>query len=234
MDLNELLIDAAIVSVDAQANLDDVLDGAGLIGIDLAVGTARFGGEEETLVATPYFIGTAAPGPGSWLWGWTNVSGYPAPAVSQAERTRAFGAEHGIDALTEAEIPLDGRPPVDVAVPLATAASYACGGIPVWALDAGGGTVATFLLDHERLRLPPATGPRVARVLAQALGTTPLEQPRRSILAYAHYRGLAVTDGDEAVRIETSDGEVTVTFDDHGRPTNIEGSFGASGDAAPA
>lgn len=230
MDLNELLVDADIVSVEAQSNLDDVLEGAGLIGIDLAEGTAQFGHDQPTLVATPYFVGSAAPGPRSWLWGWTNVNGYPAPAVSAAERTRDFGAEHGIAELTDAEIPLGDRSPAEVAVPLATAASYACGGLPVWALDAGGGTVVAFLLDHEALRLPAPNGPRVTRVLAQALGTTPLAQPRRSIVAYARYRSLEVTEDARAVRVTTVDGDLTVSFDDAGRPTNINASFGPQPD----
>lgn len=226
MDLNQLLIDAAIVSVDAQANLDDRLEGAGLIGIDLAQGTAQFGhGDQVTLQAVPYFLGSAAPGPGTWLWGWENVNGYPAAAVAAAERTRAYGEEVGVAELTQAELPLDGRTPAEVAVPLATAASYACGGLPVWALDAGGGTIVAFLLDHEDLRLPPAEGPRVARVLAQALGTG-LADPRRSVLAYARYRSLDAVEDGPNVRVSTVNGDLTVEFDDAGRPTGVSGSLG--------
>jgi hypothetical protein len=227
MDLPDLLIDAAIVSVDAQSNLDDVLGGAPLLGIDLSEGTATFGEGAAVLTAVPHFVGTASPSAGTWLWGWHNVNGYPDEAVSLVGKARDLGEDLGIAQLADATVDLDDHHPVDVAVALATAASYAAGGVPIWVLDAGAGTVAAFLMDHERLRLPPADGPRVLRVLSEAVGTAELTDPRRSITAYAEYRGLPIaTEPDGGLRLTTADGDIVVTFDDHDRLANMAASFG--------
>src|SRR5690606_41585755 len=57
---------------------------------DLVAGTLTFTAPDGgTTTCRVQFLGTAAPGPGTWMWAWNNVNGFPDAGLDAAERTRA-------------------------------------------------------------------------------------------------------------------------------------------------
>ncbi|TDB97343.1 hypothetical protein E1267_39945 [Nonomuraea longispora] len=72
-------------------------------------------------------LGSAAPGPRSWLWAWANPSGFPPEVAAASATLRDFGQRHGIPELASAEVPFDALPrtpgePAFAAAPLTEAA----------------------------------------------------------------------------------------------------------------
>jgi len=55
------------------------------------------------VVAEIQIVGTTSFNAGDWLWGWAN-SHWPVDCVTDAQRVRAFGEEHGICELTHESI----------------------------------------------------------------------------------------------------------------------------------
>ncbi len=77
--------------------------------MDLAAGQFHFSGHERRPTFPVQFLGTAAPGPRSWLWGWANPA--PAPGAGAQRRCRdplRFGERYDVPELVQAEVPFDG------------------------------------------------------------------------------------------------------------------------------
>ena len=56
-------------------------------------------GDQPKVIAEIQVVGTTSQNAGNWLWAWANGH-WPANCVEDAERTCAFGEEHGIGELT--------------------------------------------------------------------------------------------------------------------------------------
>lgn len=212
--LQELVDDAAFLSHEHQLQLaDDHGDDAW--GAEMAEGTFTFtAASGETTTCRLQFLGTAAPGPGSWMWAWNNVNGFPDDVLRAAEKTR----ETGLREATEAELPLAD----DLPYRLALAAKAVTGSWTHYSAPVGGGTRAWFLLDAASLALPAPSVPRVVRVLSEGLLSVTVVDHRRAVASYAAARGLETTDDGGALALTLPDGSVTVRFDEHGRIAGIE------------
>ena len=94
----------AAYSLDKQMALAELLNGSGAWRFDMDSGTLAFGTRHTFAVQV---LGTESHSDKSWLWGWANLqSGIPKRLLQAAEQLRAFGVEHGVPELTEAESPL--------------------------------------------------------------------------------------------------------------------------------
>lgn len=212
--LQELVDDAAFLSHEHQLHLADH-HGDDAWGAEMAEGTFTFtAATGETATCRLQFVGTAAPGPGSWMWAWNNVNGFPDDVLRAAEKTR----ETGLHEATEAELPLTD----DLPYRLALAAKAVTGSWTHYSAPVGGGTRAWFLLDADHLALPAPSVPRVVRVLSEGLLSVTVVDHRRAVVAYATARGLETTDDGGALTLTLPDGSVTVRFDEHGRISGIE------------
>ncbi|MBN3585830.1 hypothetical protein JYB64_25910, partial [Algoriphagus aestuarii] len=92
-----------------------------------------------------HLLGTAAPGPRSWLWAWANPSGFPEELTRLSAELRAHGERLGIPELTRAEIPFAELPknpehPVQVAFLFAEAAKALSGCWTFYTGEVSGGT----------------------------------------------------------------------------------------------
>ncbi|MGQ7298002.1 DUF6882 domain-containing protein [Quadrisphaera sp. KR29] len=240
--LQQLLDDAALLSLEHQLHLGDLL-GEHSWDVDLAQGRFAFraAGEGagpllagapggEVVAARTHLLGTAAPGPRSWLWSWANPSGFGEDVTDLARWVRGFGDRHGVPELTRSEVPfaeLAGSPPepsaaVGVVVDAAKAASQRW---TSYTGDAGGGTRAAFLLEHPAFALPEPSGPRVLRVLIERLSGAAVGDHRRAVAAYAGGRGLQQRweAGHAAVRLTGPGFELRVRFDERGRLAGVDG-----------
>ena len=149
--------DGYLVSVEHQRKLASLVgegtpyDPAhgGRYDVDLAEGTIVFSTPGEPvapLTMRAHLLGSAAPGPGTWLWAWEDLIGLPDDGLAYVRHVRDFGERMGLSELTVAHQPLTGTPRME-AVTYATIAATICGGMAHYTLDAGRGTIAALLLD---------------------------------------------------------------------------------------
>jgi hypothetical protein len=201
----DLKDDAALLSLEHQLHLYDQL---GLASWYANLDEARFEltTDEVTVTCTDVqLLGSAAPGPKSWLWSWANPTGYREDVLLAANEAREFGEQHGIAELASAEVPFDALPgaptdPAVVASYMMEATKAVTGRFTGYQGPVGGGTRAAFLIDHPDFRLPAPEGARISRVLQQGMAELSFHDQRRGVGSYAQRR-----DGLEVVQ----DGQIT-------------------------
>jgi hypothetical protein len=216
----DLKDDAALLSLEHQLHLFDLL---GLPSWSVNLEEARFEltTDDATVTCTDVqLLGSAAPGPKSWLWSWANPTGYREDVLLAANAAREFGERHGIAELANAEVPFDALPgaptdPAVVASYMMEATKAVTGRFTGYQGPVGRGTRAAFLIDHPDFRLPAPTGPRVSRVLQQGLAELSFDDQRRGVDSYAQRRdGLEVAHDGPVTHISGPDLTVDVRFDE--------------------
>lgn len=195
---------------------------------DMTAGTLTFTSNADParrFVTRAHLIATIAPGPRSLLWAWAHPQGDPAGI---AARLRDYGTEHGIAALSEAELPFPEDASGDsewIAAAAHTVGAVAVeitGRAPYYLAPVGGGTCAVFLLDAP---LPPLTVAAAAIALPRILSGLSLTDARTAVWDAARLAGWTLTWTDEAfsgATIVDSTGTATFRFDEQARITNIE------------
>ncbi|MTJ60522.1 hypothetical protein GL305_00735 [Nocardia seriolae] len=233
LTLADVLDDAALLSFEHQMHLSEVL-GEHSFNVNLAERRFEFRCAERTLVCTGmHMLGSAAPGPQSWLWSWANPTGYPAEVVAVAKAVQEFGAHHGITELAAAEVPFgafgDDLEPHQVSWTMMELAKPISGHWTSYQGNVGNGTFVAFLVEHPELRLPPPSGPRLLRVLSQGVAELALTDHRRAVHSYLTRRGLAVAfaPNGESLRFDSPAVNGTVDFDEYGRMAGINGGMSA-------
>ncbi|PWJ47383.1 hypothetical protein SAMN06264364_13831 [Quadrisphaera granulorum] len=244
MTLQQLLDDAAFLSLEHQLHLDGLL-GDHTWDVDLSEGHFAFRAAETgagpllaeapdgELVATRmHLLGTAAPGPRSWLWCWANPVGFGDVVTGLARWLRDFGGRHGVPELSQpevqfAELPGAATEPAQAVGVVLDAAKAAARRWTSYSGDVGNGTRAAFLLDHPAFALPEPSGPRTLRVLLERLSGPTLGDHRRAVASYAGGRSLAQHWEAEhaAVRLAGPAFELRVRFDELGQIAGVDADF---------
>ncbi|MFE1595365.1 DUF6882 domain-containing protein [Nocardia sp. NPDC058705] len=226
--LSNLLDDAALYSYEHQLHLADVVGDRGW-SVDLAVGRFTLTGDQPIECERMHLLGSAAPGPQSWLWAWGNPAGYPDLVTGLSQSVRDIGTRYGISQLADAEVPfraLPGSPDrPEVVVNVFMDAAKAISGVwTAYSGPVGGGTRAAFLIEHPSFVLPAPFAPRVARVIQEGLTGLPITDRRRALHAYANHRGLGIQwSGDHSSATVTGSGLTgTITFDELARMTGMD------------
>ncbi|WP_133907783.1 DUF6882 domain-containing protein [Actinophytocola oryzae] len=212
----ELQDDAALLSFEHQLHLSETI-GEHAWETDLAEPRFSFTGSHPLTCTRVHLLGSAAPGPKSWLWAWANPSGYRDEIIELALAVRAFGEEHNVPELSQAEIPFDAMPgsPTDPAHVTALMMEATKAVTKQWTGyqgPVGGGTRAGFLIEHPEFVLPAPAGPRVSRVLQQGLADLHLYDHRRAFHAYAVNRGLGAQHNGPQMYISGPGFSVSVQF----------------------
>ncbi|TMR96218.1 DUF6882 domain-containing protein [Nonomuraea basaltis] len=228
LTFTNLLDDAALLSLEHQLHLEEVLADHSW-NADLQEQRFEFTGSRTITCTRFHLLGSAAPGPRSWLWAWANPSGFPDSLVAASATLRDFGQRHGIAELGSPEVPFDALPgspaePHLAAGLLTEAAKAVTGHWTSYNGDAGGGTRVAFLVEHPEFRLPPPEPTRVMRVIQQAIAGLSLRDHRRALHSYAVKRQLGAEFGpDHATLSLTGPGlEAAVDFDASGRVAGIK------------
>jgi hypothetical protein len=225
VDIRELLDDHVLACVDRQLAFTDFV-GTAAYAVDLQQGTVTFTGGPTLRVG---LLGSAAPGPRSWLWGWANPGGYPAPVLEAVESVRTFGEARGIRELVVPEVPLDD----DWDATRAAIASVAASAVQVYLpVEAGGGThVMLGVHDVPELPAPHPEPTRLAPTLNQALFLGMITDWPRALRAYAGFRGGDLVERDGAYVLTPAGGDsgATIEIDELGRLK----SFSLTRSAAP-
>lgn len=221
--IDGLLDDAALMSYEYQEHSISVL-GTHSWQIDFDPPKFEFSGDHPLVCRRFHYLGSAAPGPGTWLWSWANHSaGYPAEVTELAERVREYGERHAIPILSRGEVPFDELPgspsnPNRVAWLMGELAKAVTGCWTWYSGDAGRGTRLAVLIEHPDL-IPPAP---TARTVAQIMdGVFKLELPdhKRALHSYAVRRGLdaAYTADGTELMVRGPGLQAAIRFNGHGQ-----------------
>jgi hypothetical protein len=231
--LIQLFDDSALLSFEHQLHLSELL-GQHRWEVNFDERRFEFVGDHPLVCTGLHLLGSAAPGPRSWLWSWANPWGYPAEVTGLAASVRDFGQRHGIPELANGEVPFDALPgspaePNQIAWMMGEAAKAVSHRWTSYTGDAGGGTRLAVLIEHPDFALPAPAPARVMRVLQQGLLEVPMNDHRRAVHSYAVGRGLAPAfNGDfSQLTITGPQLEAVVHFNDRGLIDNISGSIGA-------
>lgn len=226
--LANLLDDAALFSFEHQLHLADLV-GDRPWSVDLRAGRFTFTGDQPIECTAVHLLGSAAPGPQSWLWSWGNPAGYPGTVTGLASSARDFGIRYHISELADVEVPFAALPGTPtVAEGAVNTFMDACKAVSErWTAyngPVGGGTRAAFLIEHPSFQLPAPAAPRLARVLQQGLTQFPLTDHRRALHAYANHRGLGITWSPDHSRstVTTTGFTAELTFDELARTKSID------------
>ncbi|MDA0169419.1 hypothetical protein OJ998_10010 [Solirubrobacter taibaiensis] len=187
--------------------------------VDLVDGRAQLSDGTQFAVG---LLGSAAPGPNTWLWGWANPSDYSDAVLAGAQRVQAYGQEHGIPELAEAEVALEEG--VWDATRAAIAAT-AVAGLPAWLpVQAEGGTQVMLGIESEVPPAPPTVEPtRLGPVLSQAMSSWLIADWALALDAYAAHRGAPLRREGNTLILEPAGGDhgATIEIDDLGRITSL-------------
>lgn len=228
----QLQDDAALLSFEHQLHLSETI---GEHAWEATLDRPRFAftGDHPLVVSRFHLLGSAAPGPGSWLWSWANPSGYPEEITALADGVRRYGEEHGIPELASPEVPfaaLPGSPtePALAAALMTEAAKAVSGRYTSYSGPVGGGTRMGVLLEHPDLTLPPPEPARVARILQQSIMDLELHDHRRAFLAYARQRaGLSSVEDGTRITVLGPGIEIAVEFNENNLVTAMSAKLGA-------
>lgn len=234
---------AALFAALRQDALTDAVDALGehRWDADMAAGTLTFSSTTDpsrTLVTRPHLIATIAPGPRSMLWAWAHPQGDPQGIAGQL---RDYGAQYGLDDLTQAELPFPADTGDDLDTWIANTAHQIgaiaveiTGRSPYYSAPIGGGTRAVFLLDAP---IPQTTVAEAVTKLPRMLSTLSLGDARSSVWDAARLAGWTMEWTDDAfsgAKVSDASGSATFRFDEQARITGIEGSLGGGTGASAA
>lgn len=225
----DLLDDGCLISSDAQFRLLDVIGEDTPYGdqfdVDLSAQLITFSGTGQ-LRARVQYVGSAAARAstaGSWMWGWSNVNGFPDAVLQRVTAVHNFGQQYGVPELTTPELPLTDEPR-QTAGRYAVVASLVNGQLPYYTAEIDRGRVVAFLVEHPEFGLRPLDTPRLLTVLNSALMEGVIRDWPRALRQYAAFRGLICSErpGGLALTGPTID-EVRIDLDQQGRVTGFSG-----------
>jgi hypothetical protein len=223
--IDELMDDAALMSYEYQEHSIGVL-GAHSWHLDFDPPKFEFTGDHPLVCSRFHYLGSAAPGPGTWLWSWADSGADYPPAVTElAERVRDHGVRHGIPALSQGEVPFDELPgspsrPNRVAWLMGELAKAVTGCWTWYSGDAGRGTRLAVLIEHPDL-VPPAPTARSVRRVMDGVHELGLPDHKRALHSYAVRRGLNAdfTDGGTKLMISGPGLTAAIRFNERGQVT---------------
>ncbi|MBF6171566.1 hypothetical protein IU476_08785 [Nocardia blacklockiae] len=223
--------DAALMSYEHQEYMGEVL-GVPAWAVAYEPPRFTFTGDRELVCTRFHVLGTAAPGPQSWLWSWANPDWYPDEVTALAESVRDYGVRHGISLLSEPEVPFaefPGSPtePVRVNWLVGELAKAVSGSWTWYSAPVGGGTRLAVLVEHPDLVVPAPDMLRVSRVM-QAVDKLGLPDHRRALHSYAVRRGLdaGFSEDGSKLYVEGPGLRIAVAFNENGLLTALSAGNG--------
>jgi hypothetical protein len=218
VDIDALLDTHMLAAVERQLAFADVI-GEQAYQVDLQEGTVRFAGGLALPVG---LIGSAAPGPGTWMWAWANPMGYAEPIIASSLRVRDYGERHEILELIQPEVVLDDHWDATRAAVAAIAAAGISAYLPV---AAEGGTQVILSIEGEAPQAEPTIEPtRLPQVLNQVVGGGMVRDWSLALEAYAAHRGGGLTRTGSTFVLEPAGGDhgASITIDELGRVASME------------
>jgi hypothetical protein len=188
--------------------------------VDINAGTVTFGGDLRYPIQ---LLGTEAEGDQSWLWAWANTqSNIPPQLLKAGSWLRAYGQQHGIAELTEANLPLDHAD--------GHLLSMVSGGLTRQCYYRGPyqGGALFFLVEQVPDALATVAPQRVLTVLTQVLQMSYPVNHRLMVESFFAELNYQVSTHAASITGHHPAGSLTVSFDGSGRVENIQGQMHAA------
>ncbi|MFE3455958.1 DUF6882 domain-containing protein [Nocardiopsis aegyptia] len=225
--LADLFDDAALLSLEHRFHFGEVV-GESDWHVDLAAPRFEFTGPQPLTCERVHLLGSAAPGPQSWMWAWATPDAFPDEAVRVAGNIRDHGKQLGIRELTEPEVPFSALQqaqgnPAMIALLLTEAAKTLSGHWMSFIGHVGRGTHVACLIEHPAFALGEPTPAQTLRVIQQGLAEPSVSNPRRAVTSYAQRRGLDQKEAGEGdgLLLTGAGFDLAVTFDGQDRVSAI-------------
>ena len=202
---DDLVDDAIFLCMESQGRTQE-LWGSFDWNVDLPTQQFTFKSDPPTQFRA-HLLGSSAPGPNSWLWGWANSNVDPV-SVELISRVRDYAATQGIAELTTPELPLTD----DLPLRLALAAESLTGLRTYFNGDIGRGSRMWLLLEGDGLALPAPDFITVAGVITRGIMATTVSDHRRAVRSYASHRGISLRD-ETTMTLVLPAGSVSVEFE---------------------
>lgn len=222
LTLAQILDDTALLSLEHQLKLEEVV-GQSAFQVDLTRALLSFPDVGVTCERVQ-LLGSAAPGPQSWQWGWANQQFAGEGVTALSEQVCRELQASGVVELAAPEVPfevLGETEPYRAALVAIAATKRMSGRWTHYQCDAGAGTRVAFVIEHPLFVLPPADLARTLRVLTEGVSGGEIRDHRRAVASYARFRELPhVWAADwSQVTMELPAGRLNVAFDEYGRMT---------------
>lgn len=205
--MDDLIDDAVFLSQESQERTQQ-LWGSFDWNLDLPTQTFQFASTPPTALRA-HLLGSAAPGPNSWLWGWANPN-VSTESTALLGRVRDYAATQSIGEFTTPELHLTD----DLPLRLALAAETLTGLRTYFTGSVGGGSRIWLLLEGAALELPAPDTVTTTGAITRGLLATVVYDHRRAVRSYAGHRGIALSDGD-VMSLTLPDGVVTIEFENN-------------------
>lgn len=212
---DDLVDDAVLLSQESQERMQQ-LWGSLNWHVDLPTQTFQFLGTPPTALRA-HLVGSSAPGPNSWLWGWANP-GVATDLTALLGRVRDYAATVGITEMVTPELPLTDDLPLRL-----TLAAQSLTGLRTYFSGAlEGGSRMWLLLEGDGLELPAPDTATTSGVITRGITATFVSDHRRAVRSYAGHRGIALADAD-VMTLSLSDATLNVEFENN-RITGVRAS----------
>lgn len=223
LSLAELRADAALVSAEHQLLIDGVYPDA-RISLDPATASAHLVSSGRSLPVGAQVVATIQRDEWRWAWADPHLSG--TPAATAAGTIRRFGADHLLPLLTTPVLPVElarTHRLAETVKPTVGRWTHAFVPLPDQHQPAGQPVTAVVLLEHEQLRLPPATEAAMLATLRAPVGQSlhPEVDLHRAVGSYANFRGIRIDglnliapDTGRPVRVTVADDVISAAVPD--------------------
>jgi hypothetical protein len=182
--------------------------------LNLEKGVVDFG---EDRIFPIQFVGTESEK--TWLWGWANsLSNISQNLLVEANKLRAYGDEHQIAFLSNAEIPLTEISGHDVGM----LASGFCNADGYYHGSHDGGAVVFLVYETSLPKIPILLPQQIVLTIASALQSFEIEH-RTMVLSFLKQLGCDVDESERLIEGKLADGQkLVIGLDDLNRITKIE------------
>ena len=232
--MTTLLEEYAALALDKQTTLNRITDTAAAWFVDQTIGQLTLGDEHFTI----HWLGTYSHHSGSWLWAWANphltmttndaasadiLRAYIAPdaAAEGDDSTNLFQNPADTALLTQEGFKLD-------VTELHNLAAVACGltGADAYYLGDYGDGIALLAIHDPRVAAAWQEDDSPARILSiipQTINLFDLNH-QNAVRAYLTAKGYQLNEDAQHIRAQRADSQITATFDDMQRLSNLSGS----------
>jgi uncharacterized protein DUF6882 len=184
--------------------------------LTLSSGKVRFGDDLEYSIQ---LLGSEAHNNNTWLWAWANRHITPAPqSMAAANRLRQLGQEKGIEVFSEPSFSLDAADGHTIAL----VASGINGRCCYYRGPYDGGAAFFLVTGVPDALLAPVPPERAITVITEVVSQFNVHH-RLMAKSFLASQGFTLREEPQSLVASSQQGQMTLSFDEHGRLTNIGG-----------
>jgi len=186
--------------------------------LTLSTGKVCFGDDLEYPIQ---LLGSEAHNNNTWLWAWANRHISPAPqSMAAATALRRMGQDQGMDVFSEPSFPLSAADGHSIAL----VASGINGRCCYYRGPYEGGAAFFLVTDVPETLLAPVPPERAISVITEVVSQFDVDH-RLMAKAFLASQEFTVSEQNQSLVASRPEGQMTLSFDEQGRLTNIGGTI---------